>query len=1346
MYGAKININRGLKRYYGRYKFTWDLREYYGSKDKPRGLELDDGSFAEIYFYNVPVDDINDAFKNVDINFALLNSINQTPANTIFSADGSNGIPLKTHIFRSAQNYINQIHREIKAKKQTINSFNIKNLEVDIQFYLTAPPYHHKTDWFPHEQKNELTYFKFITSFDLEYTAKKNIQKHRENFAQIKKIEDSFKKTFKNNYVEISTDTGEINGISNITVSSRDKSNKYYFEKALSSWWNGLKPSLNTDFSLKYELSTVRKKDDYFDLLVTFKEPDFDQNVYKYVIKNVNIRYKSTDLFKSKNLQERIKVIPGKTIDKRNFSNKLIDDVPVREENDKPLSREYGGTWIYDSNVKVIFNTTLKEDEILYVNDEKVDVLNQKFEFDLKLMNLENTEEIYKIKVLKFDKENANFENKKIISQWQMIIKIKNNQPKMDIKWFGWQPDSNPKQRSKIEEFLKNEKGEFIFDELGQKMKNPDYDKLIDPVTGTKNELVWIDFSNSSLPYGTQFLQDPQSNKGHLIKDTDLFDLGIIAQASVIEKGANFKSFSSNSLFKRFKVRNDINNFDFDYDPLIFPLSKNGHNFKISEIEENYFSSEGIWLFSYKNTRSMNLFKIIWVGKNKNNQLFSEIFPNIKIYNFWDSTHGKHLAEYLTEKQNYNLDQIKQLSYDQVILKWKDYINDFIWNNQDRNVYGTKQIFSINTEEVVNTIKKKRKENEEKRRQSSSSQQDNNSQDSNKLNSDNSSNSSNNNQNNEQNTSPNNDQINNPNDTNQGNNLTSDNPGNSTNNDPNNKIPFPPSIDDVEHSNREENSSKKNGTNTNSGSNELGNDSNQILNTEDSSWTPEEKKKLLEQIILNNQNIDNQEVEISEDIDIPGLYKIEISNSKELDVEEGNVQTEFVILDTPLDSEAKENKEEIIPNVDSKAIKNIAKRTTFKKFIYTDLNQFINFENKDKIDWKVKYDSKFILFVFELMPEFDKNFYIETKNKLIKIDLNFLENDNTTIQETIRKNIFENFNLQTLNINGLFTKDKILTFLETNIKNQINSEFKLDRDYLIENKDIKLNEIEDSLVKDKRFLNNWVYLKVKDVQDSSNFRVIKIINKVENQHYQNQELDLKTIKLKELIIDYETTKEDQFLTTIQDNLSGQLNSHKLVLETDLNFKHIETSLEMLKTFKDEFVEFVLFSNQLNIKNELIFKVKLINFSGKVKLDFSKITLDDLSIKLSSENQIIEEIKKWVSLKLKFFNLELDKDYFIVSLKEKGFLATLLQEKDSKNILNIKLEAKPESKKIQGQTQFYVFNKVTNLSDIEQISLENQDNKQNNLVWIIPICIIVSPIIIFLILKLFRKYLSAKRFK
>ncbi|WP_215741521.1 Mbov_0399 family ICE element protein [Mesomycoplasma hyorhinis] len=1281
LYGAKININHGLKRYYGNYTFTWNLREYFGSHDKPKGLELDDGSFAELYFYTVNVDDVNDAFRNVDINFALVNRNDQTPSNTIFSADGSYGIYLKRYIFRSAQNYINQINREIQAKKQKINTFTIKNLYVDIQFYLENPPYRHKINWFPDNQKNELTYFKFITKFDLEYTAKKNITKHQENLAQIKKIKDSFKKTFKNNYLEISTDTGEINGISNLTVSSRDKSNKYYFEKALSNWWSNLKPTLKTDFALKYELSSVRKKDDYFDLFVSFQEPDFNQNVYKYVIKNVNIRYKSTEFFKSKNLQERIKIVPGKTIDKTNFSNKLVDDVPVREENDRPISREYGGTWIYDSNVKVIFNTTLKEDEILYINEEKVDVINQKFEFDLKLINLDNPAEIYKIKVVKFDKENANFENKKMIAQWEMIIKIKNNQPKMEIKWFGWQPDSNPQQRSKIEEYLKNDKSEFIFDEIGQKMKNPDYDKLIDPATGTKNELVWIDFSANSLPNGTQFLQDPQSAEGNLIKDIDLFDLGIIAQASVIEKGANFKSFSSNSLFRRFKVRNDIDNFDFDYDPLIFPLSRRGHNFKISQIEENYFSSEGIWLFSYKNPRSMNLFKIIWVGKNKNNQLFSEIFPNTKIYNFWESTHGQHLAAYLGEKENYNLDQIKQLSYDQVILKWKDYINDFIWNNQDRTTYKNKQIFSINTEEVANTIRQIQKKNQAKRNISNSNTSSSNASQ------------SNNDQQNSANSS-----VNNSNDANSNN---------------------------VEH-------------------NEFAN--NEILNTEDSTWTQEEKKKLLNNIIINNKNTDNQEIKIIEDFEIPGLYEIQISNSKELNVNDGNFQNEFITLDSPLDSEAKENKEEIIPHVDIKAIKNLAQKTTFQKFVYNDIEKFILFENKDNTNWNIKYDSKFLLFVFSLRPEFKNGFYIEPKNKLIKVDLHFQEETKVSNQDSNKNNIFDNFNLTQLNINGLFSKDEILSFLEKNIQEQINTDFELDKDYFIENKEIKLNEIEEVLVKDKNFLNNWVYLKVKDAQNASNFKVIKAVNKVENQYYQNQELDLKTIQLKDLIIDYEQTKEYQFLTIIKDSLISQLIDFKLVLETDLNFKHLETSLEMLKTFKNEFVKFVLYSQQLNIKNELIFKVKLINFNDKAKLDFAKIIIDDLSITQNSEDKIIEEIRKWVSSKLKSFNLELDKDYYVSSLKEKDFLATLLKEKDAKNVLNIKLEAKPDSKKLKGETQFYVFNKITNLSNVEQIKINNQDNKQNNLVWIIPLSIIISPVAIFVILKLFRKYLSAKRFK
>lgn len=94
------------------------FKRIFCSHDKPKGLELDDGSFAELYFYTVNVDDVNDAFRNVDINFALVNRNDQTPSNTIFSADGSYGIYLKRYIFRSAQNYINQINREIQAKNK----------------------------------------------------------------------------------------------------------------------------------------------------------------------------------------------------------------------------------------------------------------------------------------------------------------------------------------------------------------------------------------------------------------------------------------------------------------------------------------------------------------------------------------------------------------------------------------------------------------------------------------------------------------------------------------------------------------------------------------------------------------------------------------------------------------------------------------------------------------------------------------------------------------------------------------------------------------------------------------------------------------------------------------------------------------------------------------------------------------------------------------------------------------------------------------------------------------------------------------------------------------------------
>ncbi|SYV91852.1 Uncharacterised protein, partial [Mesomycoplasma hyorhinis] len=70
-----------------------------------------------------------------------------------------------------------------------------------------------------------------------------------------------------------------------------------------------------------------------------------------------------------------------------------------------------------------------------------------------------------------------------------------------------------------------------------------------------------------------------------------------------------------------------------------------------------------------------------------------------------------------------------------------------------------------------------------------------------------------------------------------------------------------------------------------------------------------------------------------------------------MNVNDGNFQNEFITLDSPLDSEAKENKEEIIPHVDIKAIKNLAQKTTFQKFVYNDIEKFILFENKDKTNW-----------------------------------------------------------------------------------------------------------------------------------------------------------------------------------------------------------------------------------------------------------------------------------------------------------------------------------------------------------------------------------------------------------
>nr|WP_033161552.1 hypothetical protein [[Mycoplasma] collis] len=169
---------------------------------------------------------------------------------------------------------------------------------------------------------------------------------------------------------------------------------------------------------------------------------------------------------------------------------------------------------------------------------------------------------------------------------------------------------------------------------------------------------------------------------------------GFIAEAAVLGKGANLTLIEpsvdneekpkqvTNSITKRFKVKNIRKNFELTNDTeKNTNTSVNGASTKFSTNDKNYFSSSGIWLFTSRTAEGIDSYKIIEIGDNEPDILFTDSFANEKVKPFWTSVAGVHLANYLAKIKKYNKEQIEKFSYEQVLSFWKEYIS-FSYNNE----------------------------------------------------------------------------------------------------------------------------------------------------------------------------------------------------------------------------------------------------------------------------------------------------------------------------------------------------------------------------------------------------------------------------------------------------------------------------------------------------------------------------------------------------------------------------------------------------------------------------------------------------------------------------------------
>ncbi|MHA3888440.1 Mbov_0399 family ICE element protein [Metamycoplasma hominis] len=385
-----------------------------------------------------------------------------------------------------------------------------------------------------------------------------------------------------------------------------------------------------------------------------------------------------------------------------NFKDNLQEDKPIQLE---PANGNYGGKWLVHTPLQVNFDTTLEENEVLFINGQKVDVLNRHFVYHLKDLRRSASDE-EKIALEKNDsnkpQEELNDHNSRKKNEY--IVEIKKFKPgtnnsgepiatykikfviveqpiNQSFKWFAWDPENNPKQKELITKELTKD-GRILVDKEGNPLPNPKYDPTIDPKTGTKNQLIWI--KNGTLA------KEITKNLKFWYPDIKMLnDFGIFAEGAVLGKGAlrnlildkNIAKKSNVTYYKCKLYDKGSNKWLSPSEIKPKPLSSSNGN-----SENAYMSEEGIWIVYAATSTSISNIKLVLIDEsNSPKNLFWQELENKKdnygidlmkkFEPFWQSTLGIYFKKWLIESKHYDKEQLDKLTYDELLPLYNECVN-----------------------------------------------------------------------------------------------------------------------------------------------------------------------------------------------------------------------------------------------------------------------------------------------------------------------------------------------------------------------------------------------------------------------------------------------------------------------------------------------------------------------------------------------------------------------------------------------------------------------------------------------------------------------------------------------
>lgn len=323
------------------------------------------------------------------------------------------------------------------------------------------------------------------------------------------------------------------------------------------------------------------------------------------------------------------------------------------------------------------------------------------------------------------------------------------------------------------------------------------------------------------------------------------------------------------------------------------------------------------------------------------------------------------------------------------------------------------------------------------------------------------------------------------------------------------------------------------------------------------------------------------------------------------------------------------------------------------------------------------------------------------------------ESDPTKQTPSTYKNIFENVEFKTIELNGLDNTEEIKKFIINDISNQLKN-LKYNEDYEIRNLNTVAEELSVPQIKPKN--PNHIHNALLNIvaKKASGVKYAKVNNVVDNIFVKN--IDLKEIKIPDH--NFEATKVEDLKAIIENYAQSELQKYNLMLNKDVKIANLDNAIRNLA--KGKGYKHTIIIKPINRKITGLTSYQAINNAKEVRDKDNNLYLLDLSaletttfgykenILSNLRQQIINDIDKYLNEK---YEIKYGVDYTIDLNKLNETLKSLPFKRDEKRLFFVRIN--PVNNVSKNFNEFKVENTFTKqvINDLDEVSVQIPKDKQ-----------------------------------